>query len=245
MLFLIFSFTINSLIIFFFRFESTLIPILFTIIQDGMRQERLKASFYIFFYTITRSLPLLFIILILNNTLFYSYDILNLTDIYPSLFMLIVFAFLVKIPVFFFHAWLPKAHVEASTIGSVFLAGLLLKLGSYGFYRFVNLFFFKYSSFILRLGFLATIISSLICLIQLDLKVIIAFSSIVHISINLIILAQLKPITEEAFIIANFRHSIISAALFLGFGSNYSWMKSRSRLMIKGLLVLSPVFFSC
>jgi NADH-quinone oxidoreductase subunit M len=125
------------------------------------------------------------------------------------------------------------------------LAGLLLKLGSYGFYRFVNLFFFKYSSFILRLGFLATIISSLICLIQLDLKVIIAFSSIVHISINLIILAQLKPITEEAFIIANFRHSIISAALFLGFGSNYSWMKSRRRLIIKGLLVLSPVFFSC
>lgn len=245
MIFLFLSFTINNLTIFFIRFERTLIPILYTIIQDGMRQERLKASFYIFFYTIFSSLPLLFIVLMINNSLIYSFEIMSLTYIYPSLFMLMVFAFIVKIPVFFFHAWLPKAHVEASTLGSVFLAGLLLKLGSYGFYRFTNMFAINLNSYILRLGLIASIVRSILCMIQTDLKVMIAFSSIVHIRINLIILAQLKRMAEESFIIANLRHSLISAALFLGFGRNYSWLKSRSSLLLKGIFLLSPVFFFC
>jgi NADH:ubiquinone oxidoreductase subunit 4 (subunit M) len=156
-----------------------------------------------------------------------------------------MFAFLVKIPVFFFHAWLPKAHVEASTLGSVFLAGLLLKLGSYGFYRFIRLFIINMNSYILRLGLTASIIRSIICMVQTDLKVIIAFSSIVHIRINLIILTQIKRIVEESFILANLRHSVISASLFLGFGRNYSWLKSRRNLLIKGIFILSPVFFFC
>lgn len=243
--FLFLSFTINSLVVFFVRFERTLLPILYTIIQDGISQERLKASFYIFFYTIFSSLPLLFIILILNNSLFYSFDMIKLNYIYPSLFVLMMFAFIVKIPVFFFHAWLPKAHVEASTLGSVFLAGLLLKLGSYGFYRFINIFIIRIRSYILRLGLVASIVRSLICLIQTDLKVIIAFSSIVHIRINLIILTQIKRMVEESFILANLSHSAISAALFLGFGRNYSWLKRRSRLILKGMFLLSPVFFLC
>lgn len=244
-IFLFLSFTINNLTIFFISFERTLLPILYTIIQDGIRQERLKASFYIFFYTIFRSLPLLFIILIINNTLMYSFDMISINYIYPSLFILMVFAFIVKIPIFFFHAWLPKAHVEASTIGSVFLAGLLLKLGSYGFYRFANLFAININSYILSLGLVASIMSRIICLIQTDLKVIIAFSSIVHIRMNLIILAQMKTIVEESFIIANLRHSTISAALFIGFGRNYSWLKRRRRLLLKGIFILSPIFFFC
>ena len=243
--FLFFSFTINNLIVFFVRFERTLIPILYTIIQDGIRQERLKASFYMFFYTIFRSLPLLFVIIIINNTLFYTFDSFKLSFIYPATFFMIMLAFLVKIPVFFFHAWLPKAHVEASTLGSVFLAGLLLKLGSYGFYRFMNLFMTNINSYILRLGLTASIISRLICVVQTDLKVLIAFSSIVHIRINLIILTQIKRMVEESFILANLRHSVISAALFLGFGRNYSWLKRRRRLLIKGIFILSPVFFFC
>jgi len=244
-IFLFFSFTINNLTIFFVSFESTLLPILYTIIQDGIRQERLKASFYMFFYTIFSSLPLLFIILMINNTLIYSFDIVSMNYIYPSLFILIVFAFIVKIPIFFFHAWLPKAHVEASTLGSVFLAGLLLKLGSYGFYRFANIFAININSYILRLGLIASIVRRIMCLIQTDLKVIIAFSSIVHIRINLIIIAQIKTIVEESFIIANLRHSVISAALFLGFGRNYSWLKRRRSLLLKGIFLLSPVFFFC
>ncbi len=244
-IFLVLSFTINNLTVFFLSFERTLLPILYTIIQDGISQERLKASFYIFFYTIFRSLPLLFIILIINNTLIYSFDIITTNYIYPSLFIIMVFAFLVKIPVFFFHAWLPKAHVEASTIGSVFLAGLLLNLGSYGVYRFSNLFVININSYILRLGLVASILRRIICLIQTDLKVMIAFSSIVHIRINLIILSQMKTIVEESFIIANLSHSVISAALFLGFGRNYSWLKRRRSLLLKGIFILSPVFFFC
>nr|AQN67659.1 NADH dehydrogenase subunit 4 [Stenostomum leucops] len=245
MIFLFFSFTMNNLTIFFLSFESTLIPILYTIIQDGMSQERLKASFYMFFYTIFSSLPLLFIILMMNNSLMYSFELMSMTYIYPSLFMLMIFAFMVKMPVFFFHAWLPKAHVEASTLGSVFLAGLLLKLGSYGFYRFANMFAMNLNSYILSLGIIASIISSMLCVIQTDLKVMIAFSSIVHMSMNLIILAQMKSMVEESFIMANLSHSLISAALFLGFGSNYSWLKSRSSLLLKGIFLLSPVFFFC
>lgn len=244
-IFLFLSFTINNLIIFFVSFERTLLPILYTIIQDGARQERLKASFYMFFYTIFRSLPLLFVILIMDNTLLSSFDLFKIASIYPSLFFIIIFAFLVKMPVFFFHAWLPKAHVEASTIGSVFLAGLLLKLGSYGFYRFITIFYSNAASFILSLGLVASIIRRLMCMVQTDLKVIIAFSSVVHMRINLIIIAQIKRIVEESFILINFRHSIISAALFIGFGSNYSWLKRRRRLLIKGIFLLSPIFFFC
>ena len=112
-IFLFFSFTINNLTIFFLRFERTLIPILYTIIQDGMRQERLKASFYMFFI---RSLD--------PSPTFYYFNDKQFSDVFlwshvsyiylSFLFILIVFAFIVKIPVFFFHAWLPKAHVEAS-----------------------------------------------------------------------------------------------------------------------------------
>lgn len=244
-IFLLLSFSINNLTIFFISFERTLLPILYRIVQDGRRQERLKASFYIFFYTIFSSLPLLFIILIMNNAILYSFDSISVSYIHPSIFIIIIFAFLVKMPVFFFHAWLPKAHVEASTLGSVFLAGLLLKLGSYGIFRFMSLFVTSLNSYILSLGLVASIIRRIICLIQRDLKVLIAFSSIVHIRINLIILSQIKRIVEESFLIANLRHSVISAALFLGFGRNYSWLKRRRTLLLKGIFILSPIFFSC
>lgn len=86
----------------------------------------------------------------------------------------------------------------------------------------MSLFVTSLNSYILSLGLVASIIRRIICLIQRDLKVLIAFSSIVHIRINLIILSQIKRIVEESFLIANLRHSVISAALFLGFGRNYS-----------------------
>jgi NADH:ubiquinone oxidoreductase subunit 4 (subunit M) len=78
------------------------------------------------------------------------------------------------------------------------------------------------NSYILRLGLTASIISRIMCIVQTDLKVIIAFSSIVHMRMNLIILTQIKRMVEESFILANLRHSVISASLFLGFGRNYS-----------------------
>jgi len=130
---LIYSFSVNSLISFYFYFEWSLIPIFFIIIGWGYQLERLKSSFYLLIYTLFASLPILIIILLLNKSILtnnFNY-LITIKILFLNNFYLIMFfiSFLVKFPVFFFHQWLPKAHVEAPVRGSMILAGILLKLG--------------------------------------------------------------------------------------------------------------------
>merc|ERR1711902_105853 len=157
----------------------------------GYQIERLKSRFYLLIYTLFASLPLLMIILFVKKFIF-SFNMNFLTYCYKlstnnTLLLFTFLAFLVKFPIFFFHQWLPKAHVEAPVRGSIILAGVLLKLGGYGIIRL--LFFLEKNLFIkiiMIFSLLGGRILRIVCLINRDIKVIIAYSSVVHIALIII-----------------------------------------------------------
>jgi len=121
-----------------FFFEVVLIPIVLIIFYYGGQYDRIQAGFYILLYTLFGSLPLLLVILFLSNffSMRYLFLKLNIFNQTVVIVFFLIFAFLIKIPIFGVHLWLPKAHVEAPIAGSIMLAGILLKLGSYGFFSF-------------------------------------------------------------------------------------------------------------
>nr|AWB98740.1 NADH dehydrogenase subunit 4 [Anopheles albitarsis] len=243
---LVLTFSSMSLFMFYLFFEASLIPTLFLILGWGYQPERLQAGVYLLFYTLLASLPLLvgiFYILDINNTLSFTlllnFSFMDLNLLYLSL----IFAFLVKMPMFLVHLWLPKAHVEAPVSGSMILAGILLKLGGYGLLRMFSLLQIsgvKYNYWWISISLVGGVLISLICLRQTDLKALIAYSSVAHMGI---VLSGLLTLTywgltgSYALMIA---HGLCSSGLFCLANISYERMGSRSLLINKGLLNFMP-----
>nr|QYJ55842.1 NADH dehydrogenase subunit 4 [Anopheles sacharovi] len=243
---LVLAFSSMSVFMFYLFFEASLIPTLFLILGWGYQPERLQAGVYLLFYTLLASLPLLigiFYILNFMNTLSFTLLLNSMFMNMNLLYLSLIFAFLVKMPMFLVHLWLPKAHVEAPVSGSMILAGILLKLGGYGLLRMFSLLQVsgvKYNYWWISVSLIGGVLISLVCLRQTDLKALIAYSSVAHMGI---VLSGLLTMTywgltgSYALMIA---HGLCSSGLFCLANISYERMGSRSLLINKGLLNFMP-----
>lgn len=228
--------SLRNLVQFFLLYEVVFVLIIFVIVLLGYSYERLIAAFLIIFYSFMFSSPVL-IIVILFDYIFLIKEWLVYSTLISYFF---VGSFIVKFPIFGFHYWLPVAHVEASTVGSILLAGVLLKLGSIGL-----IYVIIYIKFIVKFHWLSLGVCVLILIILRlrDLKIIIAYSSVAHMRIVFYVIILGYSVGKKGAIYIMFYHGFISPLMFWVVGI-LAWWKTRSLIVVK-MISFSYIFLLC
>lgn len=250
-LLLLLVFSVLDVLLFYIFFEAILIPMFLIVGLWGSRARKIRAVYLLFFYTLVGSLLML-------TGLVYIYSItgtLNLEYLLAYnftqeeqywLWLAFFLSFASKIPMFPLHVWLPEAHVEAPTVGSVLLAGILLKLGVYGFLRFSLTLFPDASLYFSPLVYLfsafGVIYGSFSAIRQTDLKRIIAYSSVAHMNLVTLGIFSFNTIGIEGSILQSISHGFVSGAMFLLIGILYDRYHSRFLYYYGGLVHMMPVY---
>ncbi|GAA4768231.1 NADH-quinone oxidoreductase subunit M [Novosphingobium ginsenosidimutans] len=243
-------FAAQDLYLFYIMFEAGLIP-MYLIIGIWGGQDRIYASYKFFLYTLLGSVLMLIAMLWMVNEagttniptlMAYDFDPTVQTWLWLAFFA----SFAVKMPMWPVHTWLPDAHVQAPTAGSVILAGVLLKMGGYGFIRFSLPMFpeasAQFAPLIFALSTIAVVVTSLIALVQHDMKKLIAYSSVAHMAIVTIGLFAFNPQGLEGSMIVMLSHGLVSGALFLCVGVIYDRLHTREIERYGGLSINMPYY---
>jgi proton-translocating NADH-quinone oxidoreductase chain M len=251
--FILMAFCSLNVILFYLAFEATLIPMVIIIGLFGSRERKIYAAYKLFFYTLVSSLFMLtglVSLLFITGTGDLTYLLSTTFSVeYQNIVWLLLFvSFAVKLPMIPFHLWLPEAHVEAPTAGSIILAGILLKLGGYGFFRFLLPLFPQATVYFMPLvgllSLLAILVASSISLRQIDLKKVIAYSSIAHMGFVSLAMPCMNEFTTVGAAFIMLSHGFVSSALFMHVGFLYDRYKTKLIVYYGSLASTMPIFTS-
>ena len=236
---------------FFIFFELIVIPMFLLIGIWGSRNRKITASYQLFIYTLFGSIFVficIFDILLSKGNLSFDFFLYSyyLDSRQLFIWILLFLGFSIKVPIVPLHLWLPEAHVEAPTPGSVILAGILLKLGTYAILRFLlgsfTIICYDLIFIVLIIALFSLTHSSIVALCQIDIKKIIAYSSVAHMNYSLLGLFSQSLLGLAGAYIMVFSHAITSSALFLGIGILYDRYKTRLIFYYGGLVAFMPIF---